>query len=111
MTVQDIDVGRKMLTKEGILRGIEGNPERIRKYGVKRIGVFGSYVRGEQKKKSDIDTLVEFKKGEKTFDNYMGLTIFLEDLFNCKVDLVIAENIKPLLKPYIQKEVEYAKNI
>ena len=97
-----------MLTKKKILRKIEENDKKIKKYGVKKIGVFGSYVRSEQKSRSDIDILVEFEKGKKTFDNYMGLIIFLEDLFNCKVDLVIVENIKPLLKPYILKEVEYA---
>jgi len=78
---------------------------------VKRIGLFGSYVRGEERKKSDIDILVEFEKGKKTFDNYMGLALFLEDLLSLKVDLVIRENIKTLLKPYILKKVEYAKGL
>lgn len=100
-----------MLTKEEILRKIEENEEEIKRYGVKRIGLFGSYIRNEQKEKSDVDILVEFEEGKKTFDNYMNLAFFLEDLFNCKVDLVIAESIKPLLKPYILTEVEYAKNI
>jgi hypothetical protein len=100
-----------MLTKEEILRKIEENEEEIKRYGVKRVGLFGSYIRNEQKEKSDVDILVEFEEGKKTFDNYMNLAFFLEDLFNCKVDLVIAESIKPLLKPYILSEVEYAKNI
>lgn len=98
----------KMLTKEEILRGFRENQGRIDEYGVKRIGVFGSYVRGEQKEESDIDVLVEFERGKKTFSSYMGLVMFLEDLFNCKVDLVIIENIKPLLKPYILGGAEYA---
>lgn len=100
-----------MLAKEEILKKFEENKQEIKKFGVKKIGLFGSYVRGDQKGKSDIDILVEFKNGKKTFDNYMGLIMFLEDLFSCKVDLVIAENIKPLLKPYVLSEVEYAKNI
>jgi len=100
-----------MLTKEKILRKIEENEEEIKRYGVKRIGLFGSYIRNEQKEKSDVDILVEFEEGKKTFDNYMNLAFFLEDLFNCKVDLVIAESIKPLLKPYILSEVEYATDI
>ena len=100
-----------MSVKERILRKIEENYDYIKKYGVKRIGLFGSYVRGEEKEKSDIDILVEFEKGKKTFDNYIGLVLFLEDLFGCKVDLVIRENIKTLLKPYILKEVVYAKGL
>jgi predicted nucleotidyltransferase len=97
-----------MLTKGGILRKIEESRERIEKYGVRRIGLFGSYVRNEQREKSDIDLLVEFEEGEKSFSNYMDLKIFLEDLFGCKVDLVIVEDVKPLLKPDIMKEVVYA---
>ena len=100
-----------MLTKEKIFKKIEENREKIKKYGVKRIGVFGSYVRGQPKEKSDVDILVEFEKGKITFDNYMGLKFFLEDMFNCKVDLVIAEDIKQRLKPYIMREVAYAEGL
>jgi predicted nucleotidyltransferase len=100
-----------MLTKEKILRKIEEDREKIKKYGVKRIGLFGSRVRGEQKEESDIDILVEFEKGKITFDNFMGLKFFLEDSFNCKVDLVIVDDIKPRLKPYILGEVVYAKGL
>lgn len=100
-----------MLTKEEILEKIEGNKERIKGYGIKKIGVFGSYVRGEQKGESDIDILVEFEKGKITFDNFMGLKFFLEDSFNCKVDLVIRDDIKPRLKPYILEEIVYAEGL
>ena len=97
-----------MLTAEEILKLIQQNRERIRRYGVKRIGLFGSYLRGEQKESSDIDILVEFEKGKKTFDNYMELKFFLEDLFKRKVDLVIAESVKPELRKYIMESVKYA---
>ncbi len=97
-----------MLTAEEILRLIQQNRERIKRYGVKRIGLFGSYLRGEQKEDSDIDILVEFEKGKKTFDNYMELKFFLEELFKRKVDLVIAESVKPELKKYIMESVRYA---
>ena len=100
-----------MLTEEEILEKIEENRERIRKYGVKRIGVFGSFVRGDQGSKSDIDILVEFEEGKKTFDNYMDLKFFLEDLFRRRVDLVIVETIKPGLKPYILRSVRYASRL
>ena len=64
-----------MLTREIILNKIEQNLETIKKYSVKRIGLFGSYVKNKQTKKSDIDIVVEFKKGKKTFDNYMELKL------------------------------------
>jgi predicted nucleotidyltransferase len=100
-----------MVTYETILKKIKENKEPIKELGVKKIGLFGSYVRSEQQKKSDIDILVEFEKGRKTFDNYMDLKFFLEDLFDCKVDLVIKEAIKPRLEPYILESVQYATGL
>lgn len=97
-----------MLTSKEILKKISENMRDIKKYGVKKIGLFGSYTTESQQVKSDVDVLVEFEKGKKTFDNYMGLKLFLEDLLNQKVDLVISETIKPELKPYIMKSVSYA---
>jgi len=82
--------------------------DKIKKFGVKRIGLFGSYAKNQPKEGSDIDILVEFEKGKKTFDNYMDLKFFLEDLFKCKVDLVIADALKPDLKPIILGSVIYA---
>jgi hypothetical protein len=82
-----------------------------KKYGIKRIGVFGSFAKNEQKETSDIDVLVEFEKGAKTFDNYMNLKFFLEDLFDRKVDLVIIDALKPDIKDRVLKEVKYAKRV
>jgi predicted nucleotidyltransferase len=59
-------------------------------YGVKRIGLFGSFARNEQTRSSDVDVLVEFAEGQATFDNFMHLVYFLEDLFSRKVDLLTA---------------------
>ncbi|MCX9081846.1 MAG: nucleotidyltransferase family protein [Candidatus Methanoperedens sp.] len=97
-----------MLTYNTILTKIAQNNATIKKYGVTKIGLFGSYLRNEQKPTSDIDILVEFEKGKITFDNYMDLKFFLEDLFQSKVDLVMEEAIKPDLKPYILGSVKYA---
>ena len=79
------------------------------KYGVKRIGFFGSLVRNKQKETSDIDVLVEFEKGAKTFDNYMGLKFFLEEVFGRKVDLVISDALKPQIRERVLEEVMYAE--
>ncbi len=98
-----------MLTGQIILDRIEENMETIKKYGVKRIGLFGSYAQDNQGSQSDIDLLVEFDLRQKTFDNYMELKFYLEDMFSRKVDLVIAETIKPDLKSEITGSVKYAK--
>lgn len=77
------------------------------KYGVKRIGIFGSFARGEAKEGSDIDVLVDFNDGAKTFDHFMDLKFFLEDLFGRKIDLVTVPALRPQLKEVILREVTY----
>lgn len=76
-----------------------------KRFGVATIGIFGSFARGEERPRSDVDVLVTFRKGEKTFDNYMGCRFYLEELFGRKVDLVMKGTIKKQLKPYILGEV------
>ncbi len=77
-------------------------------FHVKEIGIFGSFVKGEQNTSSDIDILVAFEKGHKDFFNYMRLKYYLEELLGRQVDLVIKEAVKPRLKQKIFDEVEYA---
>ena len=98
-----------MLTKQKIAKIILDNTKIIKTYGVKRIGIFGSFLKHAENKKSDIDILVEFQKGKKLFDNYIELKFYLEKLFHRKVDLVIKEALKPEIEPYVIREVEYAK--
>ena len=77
------------------------------RFSVREIGIFGSFVRGEHKKTSDIDILVTFLPGRKNFDNYMGLKLYLEDLLRHKIDLVIKETLRKELKPRIMPQVVY----
>jgi predicted nucleotidyltransferase len=79
-----------------------------KQFGVSKIGIFGSFVRGEERPESDVDVLVTFKKGQETFDHYMDCKFYLEDLFGRKVDLVMKGAIKPRLREYILGEVVYA---
>lgn len=76
--------------------------------GVKKIGLFGSYARGEQRPGSDIDLLVEFESGRKSFDSFMELSFWLESVLRQRVELVTTESLSPHIGPYILKEVEYA---
>jgi hypothetical protein len=79
----------------------------VEKFGVMEIAIFGSYARGEQREDSDVDLIVDFKEGWKTFDNYMDLKFYLEELFGKKVDLVIKSAINPHIKPFIIEEAIY----
>lgn len=74
-------------------------------FGVKRIGIFGSFARGEQTAASDVDVLVEFAEGYATFRNFMGLCQYLESLFHRKVDLLVESSLSNLLRPYIEQDV------
>jgi len=83
-------------------------PELKMRFGVAKIGIFGSFIRGEERPESDVDVPVTFRKGEETFDNSMDCKFYLEDLFGRKVDLVMNGAIKNRLKPSILGEVVYA---
>jgi predicted nucleotidyltransferase len=94
--------------KEDVLTIIRNHQQEIKDLGVRRYGFFGSFVREEATEQSDIDILVEFEPGQKTFDNFMKLAFFLEDLLGREVDLVTVESLSPYIGPHILKEVEYA---
>lgn len=92
---------------EKIMKKLKDNMPLIReKYHVKSLGVFGSYVRGEQKKKSDIDILVEFEKPLGLLE-FVGLELQLSKLLGKKVDLVMKTALKPKIGMHILKEVKY----
>lgn len=95
-------------TKQDVLTVLDQNQSRLRSLGVRRIGLFGSFVRGEQHHDSDIDLLVEFEPERKTFDRFMELSFFLEDLMQRRIELVTVESLSPYLRPHILREVEYA---
>lgn len=98
----------EIASKQDILAILHQNGARLKAFGVKRIGLFGSFVRGEQHPGSDIDLLVEFEPGKKTFDAFMELSFFLDELLSHRVELVTLESLSPHIGPYILKEVEYA---
>src|SRR5262245_3198308 len=93
-------------TKPEILRTLAANKAKIKGFGVRSLSLFGSSVRGEDSPESDLDFVVEFER--KSFDAYMDLKFFLEDLFGKPVDLVLADGIKPRLRPVILREAIHA---
>ncbi|MHB1686211.1 MAG: nucleotidyltransferase family protein [Ignavibacteriaceae bacterium] len=93
------------LSSKDIFKILQSNQNLLKKYRVKKIGLFGSYVRNEASKKSDIDLLVDFE--EKTFDNFIELAFELEKIFNRKVDLLTEKGVSPYILPYIKNEVQW----
>lgn len=87
-----------------IIRSIKTEVES--RYGVQRLGLFGSYVRERQRRKSDIDILVVFSRDIDLFD-FLDLREYLEDRLHSKVDLVMESALKPAIGRHILAEVEY----
>lgn len=78
------------------------------KYGIREIGIFGSYVKGKAKKSSDLDILVDFQKdADIGFLEFIELENYLSDLLGVKVDLVMKDSLKPRIGKHILKEVAY----
>jgi predicted nucleotidyltransferase len=91
------------------LATLAANEAKIRSFGVQSLSLFGSAARGEQTSESDLDFIVEFEK--KSFDSYMDLKLFLEELFDRPVDLVLADGIKPKLRAAILREAIHAPGL
>ncbi len=96
-------------TRGNILKLVEQHREALRHRGVRRLGLFGSAARDEATDQSDLDFVVQLQ--DKTFDTYMDVKIYLEDLFGCPVDLVLADTIKPRLRATILEEAIHAPGL
>ena len=93
------------MEKHKALRLLSGNFDHLQKnFAVSRLSIFGSVARDQATDKSDIDILVEFV-GKATFDNYMNLKFYLQDILNTGVDLVTRKALRPQIKEQIEKEL------
>ncbi len=97
---------KETLNSDNIIKKIKEKSKDIKKYDVKKIGLFGSFAKNKQHKKSDIDIIVNFDK--ETFDNYMDLLFLLEKMFKRKIDLVIEKDLHPKLN-YVKREAKYVR--
>ena len=96
-----------LLIKDGIFAVVQSNQAKLRALGVKRLGLFGSFVHGEQKPDSDVDFLVEFEPDTKTFKNFMGVWDVLEEVLCREIDMGTPESLSPYIGPRILQTVEY----
>jgi hypothetical protein len=92
---------------QAVLDLLHDNRQQLYDLGVRKLGLFGSVVRGEATPDGDIDLLVVMARP--SFKDYMDAKFFLEDLLGGEVDLVMESGLKPALRPYISKEVIYVK--
>ncbi len=97
-----------MTNKEHILNVLKSKEPEIFRYGIKSIGLFGSYARDEQSENSDIDILIDFEPEKENFDNYMAVYDLIEKLFkNQKVEIITKNGLSPYIGPKILNEVKY----
>jgi len=92
--------------KHDLLLRLQGVRDQLKARGVLKLGLFGSFVRGEANQDSDVDFLVQFDPRQKNFDNFMQLSFLLEDVLQRPVELVTTEAMSPFLGPQILTEVE-----
>jgi len=93
-------------TKEEVVQRLRGARKQLGALGVASLGLFGSFLTGRQTAASDVDLLVEFVPGHRSFDNFMELSFLLEALMGRKVELLTREALSPHLGPHILREVE-----
>jgi predicted nucleotidyltransferase len=93
--------------KASLLQELNGHANEIKNFGVKRLGLFGSFAKDINiNDDSDIDFLIEFEQGKETFDNFMELSFYLEEILGRKIELVTPKSLSKYIGPHILKEVE-----
>lgn len=90
-----------MLSRQQVLSLVEKKSIELRRFGVARLELFGSYAREEQTSDSDLDFLVQFAPGRGLFDDYVGVKRLLDDIFDCEVDLVKEHLVRDELRDEI----------
>ncbi len=99
-------MGKAALTRSEALDCLTASESEIRALGVARLAIFGSVARGQARADSDVDILVEFKPGAKTFSRFLALSELLESLLGRRVELVTKEALSPFLGPRILAEAQ-----
>jgi predicted nucleotidyltransferase len=95
-------------SKKELMDQLRSHTQDLKSFGVKELGVFGSFVLNTNiKTDSDVDLLVEFEPGKKNYDNFMNLSFYLEELLGRKVDLVTPQSLSKYIGPHILKQVEH----
>jgi uncharacterized protein len=94
------------LNRQLAVQRLVASEREIRALGVRRLALFGSVVRSQARLDSDVDLLVEFVPGEKTYDRFLALSELLEARLGRRVELVTVEALSPFLGPHILAEAE-----
>jgi hypothetical protein len=98
------------MTREDIKKLLRENADMLKKYKVNKLGIFGSYVKGKARKRSDVDLLVDFEENIDLFE-FIHLVDDIQAILKIKVDLATPDAIKPYIRSKVMSEVEWIKGI
>jgi predicted nucleotidyltransferase len=93
--------------KQEVIAAIADAGNTLERFGVRSVGLFGSFLRDEAQDDSDVDLLVDFFPDKKNFDNFMDLAFYLENLLGREVEVVTPQSLSKYIGPHILKEIEY----
>jgi len=93
--------------KQVLITLLKANNQKLKSYGVISLSIFGSFISGRQNSKSDVDLLIDFDPKQKSYDNFMDLSFFLEDLLGRKVEVVTPQSLSKYIGSYILKQAEH----
>lgn len=93
--------------KQSLLFLLKANGHKLRSFGVLKLSLFGSFLTGKLHADSDVDLLVEFDPEQKSYDNFMELSFFLEDLLGRKVDVITPQSLSKYIGPQILTHAEH----
>ena len=91
------------MRRDDVLRVLGEHKDEFARFGVKSLSIFGSVARDEAREDSDLDVLVEFE-GRLTYDRYCDVRFYIEDLLGQKVDLVPEKDLRPAIRPHVERD-------
>mgnify|MGYP001578607280 CR=1 FL=1 len=97
------------MTLHSVTQTLSAQKDILSRFGLRRIGVFGSTARNEASETSDIDLLLDFDPAKKTYKNFIASTTFLEKLLKKSVDAVTPQALSPYIRPHIEKDITYVQ--
>lgn len=100
---------RMVNNRQQIIKLVVENKQAFRDLGAKSVGLFGSFARSEQTNKSDVDLLVDFLPGRKSYRNFLKLADLAEKLVGREVEVLTPQSISPYMVSHIEKETEYVQ--
>nr|WP_294876367.1 nucleotidyltransferase family protein [uncultured Pedobacter sp.] len=93
--------------KQALIMLLKANRQKLKSYGVLSLCIFGSFITGKFNAESDVDLLIDFDPGQKSYDNFMDLSFFLEDILGRRVELVTPQSLSKHIGPNILKQAEH----